>query len=362
VRIVSRLFLASYLRLFFTILLGSIVSIVIIEMLLKFDDVVESRTAAGVARYFLLRIPTEYLRDSIPASAFAAAFLCIGGPARAREIFALKAGGVSPRRLIGPLVLASLLLSLGALVVNETLVLSAERAERAERSEIDPARPESGIAFRRGSFWYHRGNVVYNIRDADADTGTLHGVSVFRLDPRGRLLESLHAPRVDVEDGAWIVSGGTRRSFDPSRPEAPPRSEPVSEKILDLGGSRDLALLGAGIEQLSIQELREYIAGRAADGRDAVDARGRLHRRLADPLTVTLFTWLALPIGFGVERTRSLAVSGLLGIAWVSVYYTLRTTAATLSAGGVAFAAMAPWLLLALFAGLGAWRILRIQA
>ncbi len=355
-RILSRLFLASYLRLFFTTLLGSIVSIMIIEMLLKFDDVVESRTAAGVLRYFLLRIPTEYLRDSIPASAFAAAFLCIGGPARAREILALKAGGVSPRRVIGPVVLASLLLSLGALVVNETLVLSAER------SEIDPARPESGIAFRRGSFWYHRGNVVYNIHDADRDTRTLHGVSIFRLDARGRLLESLHAPRIDVEDGAWIVNDGMRRSFDPSRPEAPPRTELVSERILDLGGSRDLARLGAEIEQLSIPELREYIAGRAADGRDAVDARGRLHRRLADPLTVTLFTWLALPIGFGVERTRSLAVSGLLGIVWVCVYYTLRTTAATLSAGGVAVAAIAPWLLLAVFGALGAWRIFRIQA
>jgi len=356
VRIVSRIFLASYLRLFFTVLLGSIVLIMIIEMLLEFDDIVESRTAAGVARYFLLRIPTEYLRDTIPASAFVAAFLCIGGPARAREIFALKAGGVSPRRLIGPVVLASLLLSLGALVVNETLVLSAER------SEIDSARPESGIAFRRGSFWYHRGNVVYNIRDADAGAGTLHGVSVFRLDEHGRLLESLHAPRVAVEDGAWIVSDGTRRSFDPARPEAPPRSEPVSEKIQGFGGSRDLALLGAGIEQLSIPELREYIAGRDADGRDAVDARGRLHRRLADPLTVALFTWLALPIGFGVERTRSLAVSGLLGIAWVSVFYTLRTIAATLAAGGVAVAAIAPWLLLASFAALGAWQVIRIRA
>ena len=138
-RILSRLFLASYLRLFVTILIGSIVSIMIIEMLLKFDDVVESRTAAGVARYFLLRIPTEYLRDSIPVSAFAAAFLCIGGPARAREIFALKAGGISPRRLIGPLVLASLLLSLGSFVVNETLVLSAERAE-PQRDRSSPAR------------------------------------------------------------------------------------------------------------------------------------------------------------------------------------------------------------------------------
>lgn len=355
-RIISRLFLASYLRLFFTILLGSILAIVIIEMLLEFDEVVESRTAAGVVRYFLLRIPSEYLRDTIPAASFAAAFLCIGGPARAREILALKAGGVSPRTLVPPVMLASLLLSLVALAVNETLVLSAER------SENDLARPESGIAFRRGSFWYHRGDVIYNIHDADEDTRSLHGVNVFRLDASGRLVESLHAAHVAVEDGAWILTDAMRRSFDPSRPEAPPRTERVSEKVLDLGGTRDLALLDAGIERLSINELREYIEVRAADGRDAVAARGRLHRRLADPLTVTLFSWLALPLGFGVERSKSLAVSGLLGIAWVCVYYTLRTAAATLAAAGVALAANAPWLLLAVFGGFGAWRLSRIAA
>jgi lipopolysaccharide export LptBFGC system permease protein LptF len=159
-----------------------------------------------------------------------------------------------------------------------------------------------------------------------------------------------------------VVTDAVRRFFDPAHPEAPPRTERVSERILDLGGSRDLALLDAGIEQLSIQELREYIAMRDEDGRDAVDARGRLHRRLADPLTVSLFTWLALPLGFGVERTRSLAVSGLFGILWASVFYTLRTTAASLAAGGVALAALAPWLLMVAFAGLGAWRLARIDA
>jgi LPS export ABC transporter permease LptG len=354
VRILSRLFLASYLRLFVTILVGSMVAIMIVEMLLKFDEVVESRGAAGVIQYFLLRIPTEYLRDSIPTSAFAAAFLCIGGPARAREIFALKAGGVSPRRVIGPILVASLLLSLGAFLVNETLVLSAER------SEMQDARPDSGIAFRRGSFWYHRGDVVYNIQDADGDAHTLHGVSVFRLNPAGRLLESLHADQVSVEQDAWQVHGALRRSFDPAHPEDPPRAERVSGALVDLGGARDLALLDAGIEQLSIPELREYIRLRAADGRDPVAARGRLHRRIADPLSVSLFAWLALPIGFGVERTRSLAVSGLAAIAWAGVFYTLRTGASMLAVSGVAAAALAPWALFALFAVLGAWRFSRV--
>jgi lipopolysaccharide export LptBFGC system permease protein LptF len=250
-------------------------------------------------------------------------------------------------------VLASLLLSLVALGVNETLVLWAER------SLNDLAQPEDGVSFRRGSFWYHRGNVVYNIRDADRDTHTLHGVSVFRLNAKGRLLESLHADHVNVEESAWVLTDAMRRSFDPDHPEAPPGAERVSEKALDLGSARDLALLDAGIDRLSISELSEYIAMRAADGRDPVAARSRLQRRLADPLTVTLFAWLALPLGFSVARTRSLAVSGLIGIAWICVYYSLRTAGSLLAAAGVAQAALGPWLLLAGFGAFGAWRLAR---
>ena len=66
------------------------------------------------------------------------------------------------------------------------------------------------------------------------------------------------------------------------------------------------------------------------------------------------------PLGFGVERTKSLAVSSLLGIAWVSVYYTLSTTASLLASGGVAIAAIAPWWLLAALGALGAWRLARV--
>jgi len=354
VRIISRSFLASYLRLFFTILIGSLLAIAVVEMLLEFEDVVESRTLAGIATYFLLRIPSGYLRDILPVSSFLAALLCIGGPARAREITALKAGGVSPRRIVMPVVLASLALSLLAFALNESLVLWAQRGLEA------PGPADAGITFRRGSFWYHRGDVVYNIRDADRDTNTLHGVSVFRLGPDGRLLESLHADRVSIEDGAWVLDAATRRSFDPARPEAAPASERVSEKALDLGSTRDFALLNAQIDRLSLGELREYIEMRAADGRDTLEARSRLQRRLADPLTVTLFAWLALPLGFAVERARGFALPGLLGLACLSVYFSLRTAESLLASAGVSAAEYGPWWLLALCGVFGAWRLARI--
>jgi len=98
VRILSRRFLASYLSLFAITLAIMTTIAIIFETLVDFDKIVEHRNAAGgVFPYLFLRIPSLYLRDLIPLASFAAAFLCLGGAARANEITAAKAGGIPPR-------------------------------------------------------------------------------------------------------------------------------------------------------------------------------------------------------------------------------------------------------------------------
>ena len=60
--------------------------------------------------------------------------------------------------------------------------------------------PGEEISFRQSSFWYHRGNTVYNIQEADKKSKTLYGVSVFELDQNGRLIRSIRAKQVEVGD------------------------------------------------------------------------------------------------------------------------------------------------------------------
>jgi len=103
VRTLSRHFLASYLKLFVTILFASMIAIAIVEMLLNFDQVLDDHTGlAGVASYLFLRLPAYYFRDLIPVTSFAAAFFCIGLAARSREVMAAKTGGVPPRPTAHP--------------------------------------------------------------------------------------------------------------------------------------------------------------------------------------------------------------------------------------------------------------------
>jgi LPS export ABC transporter permease LptG len=355
VRTLSRYFLASYLKLFVAILFAALIAISIVEMLLNFDQILDDHEGLrGVAQYLFLRLPAYYFRDLIPVTSFAAAFFCIGLAAQSREILAAKAGGVSPHVMVVPILVAATLLSATAFVINETWVLAAGRA--ASRFENDGAE----VSFRRGSFWYHRGDVIYNVQESDPVAKTLHGVRVFETTPSGRLQQSTRAEFVRIDEfHRWHLHDATIRRFDPARPTAAPVVEHVEEAVLDVAAERDLALLDARAQSLSLRELRQYIRARADDGRDTNRFREMLHSRLTDPLTVFAFALVAVPLGLAVERRHSLPGSAVLGIVTLGVFYTARTVVSLLVDGKAPAAALGPWFLLAALLGFGVFRFIR---
>jgi len=360
VRILSRYFLASYLAFNFGILVASILIIVVIELMLNFDDVMAYREGLwGAATYLFLRLPSYYLPYLIPVASFGAAFFCTGLPARAQELIAIKTGGISPHRAITPVLVAAVVLSALTLVINETIVLDAAK----EFHHIDQSE-ESGDLFQsRGSFWYHRGNYFYNVESADRASQTLQGVSVYERNRAGALIRSIEAPSAQIgQDHRWHLQDATIRSFDPGDAAAAPQVVHLAETTLALGTADHLALLDADASTLPLARLVSYIDALSQEGRSVTRYRAQLHARLAEPVTVLLFALLAIPIGLAVEQSRSLAVAGLHGIAIVGLYYGAATSASMVAAGGIAPAVAGPWVLLALFGGYAVWRFARIPA
>jgi lipopolysaccharide export system permease protein len=355
VRILSRHFLASYLGLFALTLVIALVLMTVIEMLMNFDEVVEHRDEAGGAfTYLFVRVPSLYFRDVVPAASFIAAFLSLGLAARAREIMAIKTGGVPPQRIVVPILLAAGAISAVTLLVNETLLLGATREFTRLQNPNEP------VVYRRGSFWYHRGNAFYNVRESNLDDRELRGVKVFELNARGRLVQTLRAETVSVgEDDRWHLHDATLRRFDSSAPEAPPQVERIPEAVIDAASNRDLLLLDEGVRALSVRELLDAIQARRRHGREAPRIRSIFHARLAEPLSVLIFALLALPIALGVERTRSIALSALYGVGVVALFQASWRVVVLLGQNGIQIAAAGPWIVLAGFAGLGAWLLAR---
>ncbi|MCL4683292.1 LptF/LptG family permease [Myxococcota bacterium] len=329
-------------------------AVAVIDLLGDFEDILAaSQGFVGVLLYVGLRIPSHWLPLLVPAAAFVAAFLAVGTAARALEFVAIKASGISPLRVLAPLLLAGVVISGLGLVTNETVAIRSHEAWRRLTGG-----DERQVEFRRGSFWYHKGRYIYNVRDADPEARELRQVAIFQLDARGRLRRSIHAASARIDgEGRWQLTDAVIRRFQPGDPEAPVAFERLAETELVL--TEEVALFEAGVQGLSIAALREYRNGRPADDPEALRAVALLHDRLTKPLAAFVFVLLAIPLGLRVERTHSLAVPALQGVALLFGFSTLREYGATLASQGVTAPSLTPWLILLAFTLGGGWLLSR---
>jgi len=359
VRILQRYLAARFLGLFAAFLVGSILTIVLVEMLLNFDNILRAQEGLpGVVRYLFLRIPSYYLRDLIPLTAFAATFATLAITSRWLEALAIKAGGISPQRVVLPILLIGVLLAAATLVLSETAVLRATR--QWNRRAIGSSDP---ITFRWGSFWYHRGHTIYNIMDANRDERTLRGVKIWEVDERGQLLRSIRADRVVIQpDGEWRFHNSWIHRMDPANILTPPVFERLpGEAAIQLTDTTDAALMSADAAALPLYELRQYVEARRREGDPAVQLETVFHRRLTDPLAVVIFVLLAIPLGLQVEQTRSIGLPALEGIGTLALFFLLRNTGGTLAVEGILLPGTLPWTVITLFAGWAAWRFYRVS-
>jgi lipopolysaccharide export system permease protein len=325
--------------------------IVVIEMMLNLDNAVEfSEGAAGVAAYLLLRLPSYYLPYLIPVCSFAAAIFCLGLPARTHEVLAMKASGIPPQRTCIPVLVASAVIAMGTLVINETIVLDTS-------SEFKDGGSGARLFRNKGAYWYRRGPYLYSVEEADRESRTFREVRVYERNAEGQLIRSISAPRASVDlEHAWELHDATVRDFDPQRPASAPITQVHALLPLEVASERELALLSADPADLPLLDLREYIAAQAEGGRDPTRYRALFQSRLADPFSVLLFALLGIPIGLSVERSRSLAAAAVYGVVMLGAFYTLQTVGNLIAGSGSKLAIPFPWFVLALFTSFGLWR------
>ncbi|MBW2317032.1 MAG: LptF/LptG family permease [Deltaproteobacteria bacterium] len=358
-RILSRYVFARFLTWFavtFALLCGVAASA---DLLMEFERV-QDLGGEGVQPivYLLMRLPALHFKYLIPVSTFSAALLTLGTASLGFEIIAAKAGGISPHSLMVPVLAGAAIIAAATWVVNDTLVVRATHyVERPEKGDG----PE--IVFRGGSFWYHRGRSVYNIRRTDKSRARLYGVTVYERDASDRLVRSVHAQRATVLGAdSWRLENAIIRTFQPDRPGETPGFRKISSLDLTVEADPDFGVLEADPAWLSTADLRNYIETQEAEGEDTAPFRAILQQRIAAPLTVFLFALLAIPAALQAERTRSLATPALQGMGLLVLFWFFSGIAGMISARGLAGADWALFAVVAAFLAFGAFRAQRVPA
>ena len=285
--------------------------------LIGFADLVVNRGwgVRQVVEIALFRT-TPMLGRAIPFSVLMGSLIALGRLGADREILALEASGVSPRRLAMPVALFAAALAAGALWVTAFAAPSANRALDAALSAS--AQRSAGTVLRSGvvnTFGAWR----IQAEEVSARGDRLRGVLLW-VPSMGQTVFAQNASiepdasggkRVLIENGVVLrqaENGPSYLRFDRMQELMSPEQDAEAEPT-DWLSAAPLSELAAAI-------------GAQPDAGQRRDAQAELHRRFALPVAALLLGLLAVPL-FLSGGTLSRAGGLVLGLIVTVVYFGL---------------------------------------
>lgn len=266
-----------------------------------------------------------------PTAAVIGALLGLGQLAASSELTALRALGLSRKRL-------SLSVALTIGVLTALMVLSAETvspwADRRANALKASATSPNMIVAQYSGLWAREGNVFLNAESGQERTNgaqtwlELKDLRMYQLDDSGRLLSIAHAAIAEHHPDGWLLKDVTRTRFD----ERSVQREKVAEE--HWASQLDAAALSASVARpryLDSASLKSSIDYRKRNQLDAAEFESFYWGRWFYPLNVLALCLAAIPFAFGSLRSGGLGKRLFIGVVFSLGFWLLQEMAARMA-------------------------------
>ena len=260
-----------------------------------------------------------------PTAAVVGALMGLGQLAASSELTALRAVGLSRRRLSGAVALALAVLTTLMVLNGETLAPWGQRQADALKSQ---ARSNNAISAQYAGVWAREGDMFLNAitgqqRTSGADQWLeLRNVSLYQFDDNGRLTSIAQAAIAEHRPSGWLLRDVTRTRFGADQVQ----QERVPEERWET--HLDDAALAASITRpryLPSRQLGESIDYFKRNKLDASDFEEIYWGRWFYPLNVLALCLAAVPFAFGSLRSGGLGKRLFIGIVFALGFWMLQT-------------------------------------
>lgn len=282
------------------------------EFVAQLDDVGQGRYQLGDALSFVLLTVPGRLLYLIPESSLLAGIIALGMLADHNELLALRASGISVRRICWSVMAAASIPMLAAVALAEVIVPPLEQQARTLRltalTEADITFTESGLWARNASVFIHIGRAGKGRRLADID--------IFELDQENRLRVFTHAQNAEVtEDNRWVLTEVEQRTITHQAIATHRLPTLTIESFLS---ADQMEIQEFPPETLSPSDLYHYIRGLQRRGQNPDQYELIFWQKLFTPLSTAAMVLLSLTFVFGPVREKTagfrIMMGGILGV------------------------------------------------
>lgn len=319
----------------------------------------------SIGKYYLYQTPYNLIL-TLPMAMLIATILSIGEMGRHGELTAMKSSGISLYRIVLPHLVFALFLSLGVLMLGETIVPRLnERGNAVYDEEVLGQEPQREDY--RGNFVYqNEDGYTYIVRSLFVEEGapdtarTLIEASAEQVEVQRRFGDGtflrINAPQMtwETSSGRWVLSDGEMRVFPAAGEErmygftllrAPELSDPPTELLAE---DREP-------EEMGYFDLEQYIAKRERLGAETLEERVDLQMKLAYPFAnfVIVLFGVAL-VGSAAHASRQGSTVGFgMALFLTLVFWGFLRVGQGIGYGGGLPPVWAAWLANGVFAAAG---------
>ena len=310
-RILDRLVLAQFARIFPMALLGLVVMWLIGEYLERADDVY----SAGVSRWVILeylgfQLPL-ILTMTIPIATILAVLIVFSLMSKHNEVVAVLAGGTSVFRLAAPALVPVLLLTSIQYGISDYIVPYTNQRVAQIKVLLELTSSNPRFAPTQGHWVHGEGSYIFNYADYDPHQMRFQGLRVYHLDQKEwRLTRIDYARQAQWENDQWLGTNNWRRDYiydDQNKVSSPELLRSESTVLPIEEGPQYFDIEQRLPEQMSANELREHITNLERRGFDAGKYRIDLQQKFAFPTIVFVLAMVGIPLGFRMGRQGTLS-------------------------------------------------------
>ena len=356
-RLLDRYILGLWLRIFALTVLGFPVVSILINLTDSLNKLLDrGLTVRQVVISYVYSVP-ENMFLVLPAAVLFATVFTVGAMARHSELTAAKAGGQSFRRLVFPLILASVFATGLAVVVGELAP-----GATATQLKIQKAQPE-GPTSARFNFVY-RGDQgwVYTIRSLEIANRKLKGL-LFERQGTGiaypGLVVTADSGTYDAARPGWRLWNGASRVI-----AAPDRQASFTFRSLRLRSfsqtPADLLAEPKAPDEMRYAELGRYIEALERSGNDANKLIVERALKLAIPATCLILAIFGAPLAITSPRAGT-AFGIAISLGTTVFFLLLMQIARAVGAGGLINPTAAAWIPNGVFLLIGLGLLARVR-
>jgi LPS export ABC transporter permease LptF/LPS export ABC transporter permease LptG len=312
-------------------------------------DLAEQLIAKGVPSPTLLRLTAtlvpQALGLTIPMAFLIAILVGLGRLSGDREIVVLMACGVSPYRMLRPILLLGVLCWAVTSWVMIESIPNENQNYREITARIVADRAEGQV--RPREFFEDFPDVLLYVREIPPEGGWHDVFAADTRNPSQPAIFSARRGRMAVDRDKrtieMVLEDGTRHSTtvgDPATYEV----VRFEQMVLSLNPESVFPRTGParGEREMSIAELRARAAELEAQDLSPHNPIMEIHKKFSIPIACFVFAFVGVGLGLSSRRDGKLA-SFVLGIAVIFIYYVIMFMAQSMTKGGLMPAWFSMW-------------------